>query len=314
MLKATLIPGIAAPAAPQTITRPLWALVAVMAAATIGSFLLSGLAVDPVSNLLSLAGVAVLFVIGAFYRFMRPNLPISDTSIAGGLLLLMLLFGALLTYAAAAADFPYRDAELYAIDRALGLDRQAYLSFFHSRPWLQKCMEIIYLSLLPQFALTPLVMLISGQMLRLQRMIFAVGVALLLTAAVSVFTPAVNAFAYVDVTLPVLAKSSGIYTYVPTLEALRDGTLHVLRLDNLEGLVSFPSFHTAAALLFIWTLSTVPYLRWPALFLNLGLIAATPLVGGHYFIDLAGGAAVAAISLAVSAYFCRSIETAATKV
>ena len=97
----------------------------------------------------------------------------------------------------------------------------------------------------------------------------------------------------------------------PTLEALRGGTLHAIQLDNLEGLITFPSFHTAAALMFIWALRTVPYVRWPAIVLNVALIAATPIDGAHYFIDLVGGAAVAfaalaAKPLAVQARACRS--------
>ena len=53
-------------------------------------------------------------------------------------------------------------------------------------------------------------------------------------------------------------------------------------------------------LLFAWALLKTPYLRWPALAINGALIAATPVVGAHYFIDLVGGGVVAAISLFAS--------------
>jgi membrane-associated phospholipid phosphatase len=132
-------------------------------------------------------------------------------------------------------------------------------------------------------------------------MMFATGVALLLTSAISALVPALDAFVYVDITPAVFARlSAQIYTHVPTLEALRAGTLNMIRLNNLEALVTFPSFHTTGALLFIWTFWTVPYVRWLAVIVNAGLIAATPLVGAHYFIDLAGGGAVAAFSLALA--------------
>jgi membrane-associated phospholipid phosphatase len=81
---------------------------------------------------------------------------------------------------------------------------------------------------------------------------------------------------------------------------LRSGALHFLRLNDLEGLITFPSFHTTGGLLFAWALLKTPYLRWPALAINGALIASTPVVGAHYFIDLVGGAAVAAISLFAS--------------
>src|SRR5262245_60537148 len=55
------------------------------------------------------------------------------------------------------------------------------------------------------------------------------------------------------------------YTHVHTLEALRSGAMSVVRLDDLEGLITFPSFHTANAILFAWALWPVRYLRLPVL-------------------------------------------------
>ena len=58
-----------------------------------------------------------------------------------------------------------------------------------------------------------------------------------------------------DLTPQVYANiSSTVYTHVPTLEALRAGTFRSIPLDNLEGLITFPSFHTAGAIMFIWAL------------------------------------------------------------
>src|SRR5262245_35235339 len=105
-------------------------------------------------------------------------------------MLLILLFGILLTYAAMATNF-YRDAELYAIDRALGLDRRAYLDFVNSRPLLAELSGYCYQSLLPQFALVPMVLMVAGQLARLRCWMIAFGLALIATSAISVFTPAV---------------------------------------------------------------------------------------------------------------------------
>ena len=57
------------------------------------------------------------------------------------------------------------------------------------------------------------------------------------------------------------------------------GTFRSIPLDNLEGLITFPSFHTAGAIMFIWALRKVPYVRWPAIALNAALIASTPIDG-----------------------------------
>jgi membrane-associated phospholipid phosphatase len=284
--------------------RVIWPLIAVMALLTAASFALAGLRLDFASNPYVFVAVALLFAISWFYSSLRPNARLKILTASAGQMLLILLFGILLTYAAVTAKFPYVDANLYAIDNALGFDRHAYLSFFGHRPWLEQTLGLAYFSMLPQFAALPLIMFVADDLERLQRMIVAVAVALVITAFVSVFTPSLTAFVFVD--LPHLAHvPADLYTPAPTMEALRAGTFHAVRLDNLEGLVSFPSFHTTAALIFIWTLRRVPYLMWPALALNLALIAATPIDGAHYFIDVAGGAVVAAIAVGATYWLCR---------
>lgn len=41
--------------------------------------------------------------------------------------------------------------------------------------------------------------------------------------------------------------------------------------------------------------------------LNLALIAATPIDGAHYFIDILGGGAVAALAITASSWLCRPL-------
>ena len=287
----------------HTRAKFVWYLVGAMAVLTMGSFALARLTVDLSSNPCLPLAIIGLLAASFFYRYRRPNLHLSAVTEAAAQMLLILLFGILLTYAAMTANFPYRDAALYAIDQALGLDRRAYLDFVNNRPLLAELAGYSYLSLLPQFALVPMILMVANQLPHLR-------MALVATAAISVFTPAVAAFVYLDLTPQVYANiASTVYTHVPTLEALRAGTLHSIRLDNHEGLITFPSFHTSAALMYIWALRTAPFVRWPAIALNCALMAATPVDGAHYFIDLVGGAAVAFAALAVSSWLCRLVPT-----
>ncbi|MGA8078044.1 MAG: phosphatase PAP2 family protein [Xanthobacteraceae bacterium] len=288
----------------QDRARMVWWLIAAMAATTVLSLALGGLTVAPFSNPSLLAAVGLAVGISQFYRRIRPDPRIYAITEATTQILLILLFGILLTYAAVTADFPYRDADLYAIDNALGFDRRAYLDFFNHRPWLAQTTSVAYFSMLPQFALVPVLMFVCNRFERLQQMILAIAVALLMTALISVFTPSLTAFVHVDLA-KVTHIPAGIYTPEPTMEGLRSGALRVIHLNNLEGLVSFPSFHTAAALIFVWALSAVPYVRWIAVALNLALIAATPIDGAHYAIDVVGGAVVALVAIVVSHWLCR---------
>src|SRR4249920_950635 len=106
----------------MTYTRAtlIWYLVGAMAVLTLASFVLTGLTVDLSSNPWVFLSVGVLLAISFFYRYRRPNPHLCALTEAAAQLLLILLFGILLTYAAVAVKFPYVDAELYAIDNAIG--------------------------------------------------------------------------------------------------------------------------------------------------------------------------------------------------
>ena len=73
--------------------------------------------------------------------------------------------------------------------------------------------------------------------------------------------------------------------------------LRHLELLGLGGIVTFPSFHAASAVLFGWALWAVRWLRPLALLINGAMLAATPLNGGHYFIDLIAGVAIAVLAI-----------------
>jgi membrane-associated phospholipid phosphatase len=281
-------------------TRRIWILVAVMATATVTSLLLTSVRIDPFSRPLLFFPFGVLGATWWFYTSIRPDQRLAALAEGFAQILLILLFGTLLSYAAAALPFPFQDTNLLAIDNALGIDRHAYIDFFSRRPWLYNAVTLAYFTLMPQFVFVPLVLFFKNQPQRLQQFAFAAGVSLLVTVAISVFTPSITTI-YLDLGLPLHAEiPRPLYTPVPTLQALRSGAPYWIDLGALEGLISFPSFHTVGALLFIWALWTVPYVRWIALAINAGLIAATPFIGAHYFIDLAGGAIVALLAIAAA--------------
>ena len=84
----------------------------------------------------------------------------------------------------------------------------------------------------------------------------------------------------------------GLY-HLEALGALRTGPV-ALDLGNLPGLVTFPSFHTAAGIVLTWAFWRTRAFPVVAAYAAT-MIAATPVFGGHYFVDLLAGACVAAV-------------------
>jgi membrane-associated phospholipid phosphatase len=81
---------------------------------------------------------------------------------------------------------------------------------------------------------------------------------------------------------------------------VRDGSLRVLDFKTLGGIITFPSFHAAAAVPALWAFWAVWWMRPLALIANVGMLLATPLVGGHYFVDVFAGIALAMLAIAAA--------------
>lgn len=298
--------------APETIdfrksSRLLWRgvmLLMVVAAIGIGA---SGLSVDFSSNPALLVMVAVYAAAAFFYRSIRVDERVSQALTTVAQLLLIVVFGLLCSYAAAVITMPYRDAELLAIDQWLGFDRRSYVSFFTDRSWKIQLSNFVYQAMLPQLALVPFALIITSRMEQFQRFVAAYGIALISTIAIFVFVPAVGAFVYVDLT-PAQYATLPVEVYTParSLDALRSSAMKTIRLNDLEGLIAFPSFHTAAAILYAWALWPVKSIRWPMAALNVGIISTTPVGGAHYAIDVVAGSVVALGSIAASRLMNRS--------
>jgi hypothetical protein len=214
-----------------------------------------------------------------------------------------------LTYVAGAASFPLQDANLMAIDRALGLDWRAYLDFANDRPLLATWLSYGYTMIRwPIFAIPAI---LAGVYLfrRLQEFTFAFAIALIVTTVISTFVPAIGVFQQIglDPAAFVHIQPQAYLDQMRDLGPVRDGTLRQLDLLNLAGIVTFPSFHACSAVVYAWALWPVWWARPFALLANGAMLASTPIDGGHYFIDVFAGVAVAIVAIAAARAVSRRI-------
>lgn len=204
-----------------------------------------------------------------------------------------------LTYVAAATGFPMQDATLLAIDRAIGLDWAAYVDFVDARPALASWLNCGYAMIgWPLFAI-PVALAATHRYQRIEEFTFAFGAALAATTLISALVPAIGVYQQIGLD-PGSLKNINPGAYLEQLRDLpptREGVLRHLELLGLGGIVTFPSFHAASAVLFAWALWTVRWLRPIGLLANGAMLAATPLNGGHYFIDLIAGVVIAVVAI-----------------
>jgi membrane-associated phospholipid phosphatase len=210
-----------------------------------------------------------------------------------------------LSYIANAFNWPLQDQALLSIDRAMGMDPEAIVAFVNNHPWLAKCLDSSYGFIKWPLLGVPIVLAMTLRLIRLQQFTLALIIALAVTIVVSIFVPAVGTYYGLNVSprqFPFVDAS--IYAaQLRDIQLLRDGSLRHLELFKIAGIVSFPSFHAASAVLYMWALWPVRGFKSAAIAINALMIAATPVVGAHYVIDVIAGIVVAAASILLAKHF-----------
>jgi len=81
----------------------------------------------------------------------------------------------------------------------------------------------------------------------------------------------------------------------------------VLRLTELEGLITFPSFHVAGGLIVTWVFRRYAAVFAGLLLLNTLMIASTVLLGPHYAIDIVASVALVGLSILLYRHWGRRL-------
>ena len=196
---------------------------------------------------------------------------------------------------------PYADASLAAIDRTLHLAWVDYFAFAQKHRLLLALLEWSYTALAPLSVAAFALSFVKRGSWAASRFLDEFFLTAFLCTVAGPFFPAKGAttfFANLILPLNTLEHLPGTYAVAAT-ETLRTGGHILLNVGNLPGLVTFPSFHTAAAVVIaagFWRTK----LFMPVAIYCAVVIAATPIFGGHYFVDLIGGTLIAFAAIAAT--------------
>lgn len=272
-----------------------WAVFGLVVAVDLVLCLWLGLSVRVASLTTPLLVGALAAGIAWFYTVKRQEPALAAMAASVAFLIVFTPFGAILSYATTALDLPMHDAVYAAADVRLGLDWMAMLEAIAATPAVVMPMRIVYSSSLPHVAIAVAALAVTGQHERLRTFIFLFAATASITCVLSGLLPAIGTFAYYapsEELRAVLGMKVGVWHVAP-FNALRDGSLTVIDLVDVQGLVTFPSFHAALAIVCGWATWSVRWVAWPSAVLAVLIVAATPHIGGHYFVDLIGGGVIA---------------------
>jgi membrane-associated phospholipid phosphatase len=295
---ATSAPELSSPAAIripllEPLSAVLWCVLGLAAIALIAAASLTGFTVRGIPSALVLF---LMLVVGGLVFRRRGRLG------AGALLeglaqftLTGILLG-LLALVLATTNLPYRDAELAALDQILfPVDWLRTSAALTSGKAAALVLNVAYgaIGWLPFVLIFALVA--TGKLQRLRIFLLAWALSLAVVIAIFPFVPAVGYYLHYGVPQ---TDMPGVYVavawrHLEILQPLRDGALRGVHFASYAGIVTFPSFHAAAAVVLAWGFYGVPVLRWPGIIVNVLMLVSSMPVGAHYIIDLVAGMIIA---------------------
>lgn len=295
----TLLPArVAVPIDPRSI--PAFRLIALKASLIIAMLFLTGFSYDGRDINTVTALVAISVGIGFYLRW-RGLARLATAIEASVAVLASSVTVASLSLLVATFPVPLADPILAAADRLLfpflsWRDMAIGLAPYHG---LVRVMCAIYSTLLWQPFVLIAALALTGREGSAWRFVHAWLLTLLICIAIFAIAPALTPYVHYGITpadVPALTINAG-WRPAEIIRHIRDGSIHTLSSSTMSGLVTFPSFHSAGAVLLAWGFRRVPLVGWAFVALNAAMLVTIPFVGSHYFVDVLGGVGAAILAL-----------------
>ncbi len=251
-----------------------------------------------------------LFGGGIFYDRVRKDERLSTMLFGTAFLIVFSAAFSMLNYLLLTVAGPRIDNILAATDRALGVNWPAMMAAMTDHPRINLVLQLCYVSVMPQIAI--LVIALSGSEHREQvyRLCLSIAAGAMLTVCFWTVFPSFGAFSVYELA-PSVSRRLALALdghYAHDLVALLKSGPGLISPRSAKGLVGFPSFHGALAMMVAWYAWPLKFLRWPTLALNTLVLVATPIQGGHHVVDVLAGFAVAAAGIAVANRVARTVS------
>ena len=205
----------------------------------------------------------------------------------------LLTAGATLSYLITSADLPLQDALLARLDRDLGFDWLRFLDTTNSSPLLTVLLARVYQTTGPVAELAIVWLALTRHGERLAELLAVLSLSTVGLCVGMWLVPAAGAFAYyapASQRFENLSALGEMWSFAHAFTMLRNGSLSVIDLSALQGVVSFPSFHTMLGVMTTYALRDTIWLMIPVLLINGTMIVSTMPIGGHHLIDVLVGA------------------------
>lgn len=262
----------------------------------------SRMQIVPMSAVQLFSIVATLGCIHVVYGRYRPNIRIELASGALAMMIASALAAGIMSNAGLRLRHPLIDATLAQADAAMGIDTPAVVLAFVGHPVVTQLLDLCYLSAFPLAFLVAAICAVRGQTDRVWETSWSFSVCILVCSAVAALYPAIGNVPHAGLEGLAghgLPAGSGTY-HLQAFRSLYGGSDPQLDLRQLEGVVTFPSFHVIMGLIVAWALrgnglTTAVAVVWCA-----AVAISTVPIGGHYVTDLIAGSILWAVCVRIA--------------
>ena len=277
-------------------------MVGVATACAAGVLISSGMGLV-VGSVLPLGSLIITLCLGHLVCVVvRPSPRLSLIAGLLGMVCVSALTAGIICHAGLRLGRPLIDDWLAAADRALGLDTPGMVLAFARHPALCAMLNHFYASAMPMILVTITWLSLTGRIERGWRLGFGFVFCITLSAVIYAAFPAIGCLIHAGIAPLVvdgLPPDAGVY-HVPTFNAYRFGTATAFDANHMSGLVVFPSFHTAMALLVADAFRRMGPVSWIVNLWAAAVLVSTIPIGGHYVIDVVGGGFVWGLAALIS--------------
>jgi len=196
---------------------------------------------------------------------------------------------------------PLKDSQLNAIDVHMGFTWLGYVRWVNNHFTISLFFTAAYASYNIQGVWLVALLFLRKQSAYAQRFViisYITGVACALIATVM---PAMGAHIFYTIA-PEQFQNVSFYSawdHSHALAALRAPDNHQIAYPG-AGIIMCPSYHAVMAVLLAYISLPFRLLRWVIIPLNITMLLSTPIVGGHYLVDVLAGIALALIAIVIA--------------
>ncbi len=235
--------------------------------------------------------IVFTLAIGQYYRISGKSARIGAALTTTGLMLLLSMNFSVLNYVLLPTAHAPIDQLLVQMDDMVGFHWPDAIALVVDYPVLNTILKYAYLSTMPQLAVLLIVLGLSGRIHDLHVLLAFIAITATILITFWYFFPSFGTTVIysLDANLERTFRPVVGSAYGKELISLSQNGPQLISPKEVKGLIAFPSYHATLAFIAMYCARNVRWLFPVYLIVNLLILPATVLHGGHHLVDIPAG-------------------------